>query len=109
MLGSRLPRCAAVLSALVVFCLNVAPVLAEAESATLDRAIKYFEKGDYLTAQEVIVGIDRSKLNANQQGIRDDYLNRIQTAITMSEKAVRDLEDAETAIAEHEQGRPRNS
>jgi Flp pilus assembly secretin CpaC/tetratricopeptide (TPR) repeat protein len=91
-----------VLLALVVFCLNVAPVVAEEEGATLDRAIKLFETGDYLAAQELIVGIDRARLGPKQQSIRDDYLNRIQVAITMSDKAIRDLEDAETAIAEHE-------
>lgn len=89
-------------SALIIFCLNVAPVVAQEEAAALDRSIKLFEGGDYLAAQELIVGIDRAKLNPKQQTIRDDYLNRIQVAITMSEKAVRDLEDAETAIAENE-------
>ena len=102
MLGSRLPGCAPVLLALLVFCLNVAPVVAEEEAATLDRAVKLFETGDYLAAQELIVGIDRARLSPKQQSIRDDYLNRIQVAITMSDKAIRDLEDAETAIAEHE-------
>lgn len=102
MLGSRLPGCAAVFSALVVFCLNVVPAAAEDEAATLERAVKLFENGDYLAAQELIVGVDRAKLSPKQQSARDDYLNRIQVAITMSEKAVRDLEDAETAIAEHE-------
>ncbi|MEK7730343.1 MAG: hypothetical protein AAB363_00645, partial [Planctomycetota bacterium] len=53
-------------------------------------------------AQELIVGIDRAGLRPKQQSVRDDYLNRIQVAITMSDKAIRDLEDAETAIAEHE-------
>jgi len=102
LLGSMLPGCAAVLSALVVFCMNIAPAVAEGEAATLERAVKLFEAGDYLTAQEVIVGIDRAKLSPKQQSSRDDYLNRIQVAITMSDKAIRDLEDAETAIAEHE-------
>lgn len=114
MLGSRLRGCAPVLSALVVFCLAefspqrsralglTSPVVAEEEADTLDRAIKLFETGDYLAAQEWIVGIDRAKLSPKQQSIRDDYLNRIQVAITMSDKAIRDLEDAETAIAEHE-------
>lgn len=102
MRGLRLPGSAAVFSALIIFCLNVAPVVAQEEAAALDRSIKLFEGGDYLAAQELIVGIDRAKLNPKQQTIRDDYLNRIQVAITMSEKAVRDLEDAETAIAENE-------
>jgi len=105
LLGSRLRGRAAALPALVVLCLNLAPAAAQQEAATLDRAIKLFDSGDYLTAQEVIVGIDRSKLNPKQQGTRDDYLNRIQVAVTMSEKAVRDLEDAETAAAEHERAK----
>jgi type II secretory pathway component GspD/PulD (secretin)/tetratricopeptide (TPR) repeat protein len=102
LLGSRLAGRAAVFSALVVFCFNVGPAAAEDEAATLERAVKLFENGDYLAAQELIVGVDRAKLSPKQQSARDDYLNRIQVAITMSEKAVRDLEDAETAIAEHE-------
>ena len=102
MQGSRLSGCAPVLSALVVICLNIAPVVGEEDAATLDRAVKLFETGDYLAAQELIVGIDRARLSPKQQSVRDDYLNRIQVAITMSDKAIRDLEDAETAIAEHE-------
>lgn len=85
-----------------MFAVSVAvpTALAQDESATLDKGIKLFEQGDYLGAQQTLAGIDRSKLDAKQQATRDDYLNRIQIAINMSEKAVRDLEDAETALAD---------
>jgi len=102
LLGLRLSNCAAVLSVLIVAFLNVSSVVAEEEAAILDRAVQRFESGDYVAAQELIVGIDRAKLNPKQQAVRDDYLNRIQVAIIMSDKAIRDLEDAETAIAENE-------
>lgn len=70
------------------------------ESDSLARAIGLFENGQYLDAQEILVGIDRQKLSAEEQTIRDDYLNRVQVAITMYEKALRDLEDAETALSD---------
>jgi type II secretory pathway component GspD/PulD (secretin)/tetratricopeptide (TPR) repeat protein len=81
------------------------PVMAEDEPAALERAIKLFEQGDYFEAQEVLSGIDRAKLNQQQQALRDDYLSRVQVAITMHEKALRDLEDAETAVAEGERAK----
>ncbi len=87
----------------LVACLLIAtPVIAEDEAQTLQQAIELFNEGSYLAAQELLVGIDRSKLDSKQQTLRDDYLDRVQVAIMMSEKAVRDLEDAETAMAEDE-------
>ena len=79
-----------------------APVLAQNEAADLDRAIQLFDSASYLSAQELLIGIDRSKLSAQRQAVRDNYLSRIQVAITMKEKALRDLEDAETAMGEGE-------
>ncbi|GAG37285.1 unnamed protein product, partial [marine sediment metagenome] len=78
------------------------PAVAQDEARALDQAIQLFDHGDYVAAQEVLIGIDRSKLTGKQQVRRDDYLNRVQVAMTMYEKALRDLEDAETAIAEAE-------
>ncbi len=93
----------AVISIGIVAWLSVAPpAVAEDEAGALNQAVKLFQEGDYLTAQEMLVGIDRSKLNRKQQALRDDYLTRVQVAITMYEKALRDLEDAETAMAEGE-------
>jgi general secretion pathway protein D len=81
--------------------LAVVPAHAQSEAAALERAIKLFDQGDYVASQELLVGVDRAKLNAKQQAARDDYLGRVQIAITMSEKAVRDFEDAETAMSEN--------
>lgn len=83
------------------------PALAQ-ESQALDRAITLFEDGEYLAAQEVLSAIDRGKLNARRQALRDDYLNRIQVAITMYEKALRDLEDAEMAITDQDLDQAKN-
>lgn len=90
----------------VIICLagclfGVTPLAhAQNESESLTRAITLFEEGRYLDAQEVLVAINRDNLTAEEQTVRDDYLNRLQVAITMYEKALRDLEDAETAVAE---------
>lgn len=67
------------------------------DSADLARAVRLFEQGYYLTAQEVLAAIDRTALSKEQQTLRDDYLNRAQTALQQNEKALRDIEDAETA------------
>jgi len=65
----------------------------------LRQSIALFDAGDYVKAQELLVGIDRAQLSEADQTLRDDYLNRTQVAITMHEKGMRDLEDAETAWA----------
>ncbi len=75
----------------------VVPASANDDSDSLARSIALFEKGEYLPAQEALTAIDRSKLSPADQARRDDYLNRIQVAITMEDKSLRDLEDAETA------------
>lgn len=73
----------------------------------LKRAVALFDSGDYLGAQEALLGLDREALQPDQQTLRDDYLNRTQVALRMSEKAIRDLEDAETAIGEKETDKAR--
>jgi len=84
-----------------------APATAGDQGEDLQQAIGLFEDGEYLAAQELLAGMDRAKLDPQQQARRDDYLSRCQVAITMYEKALRDLEDAETAIAEREHDRAR--
>ncbi len=81
---------------------GVPPLRAQDASDTLQEAVRLFGQGDYLAAQEKLVKLDRSKLSADEQALRDDYLTRVQVALTMYEKAQRDLEDAETAIDEGE-------
>lgn len=99
--SSKLPRCAVLALALISSWTFVSFAAAD-EADSLKRAIALFDEGDYAGAQEMLTTVDRSKLSAEQQTLRDDYLARSQVAITMSEKAVRDLEDAETAVKEKE-------
>lgn len=94
-----------ILSSLVFFGGIRPPSAAADDASELQRAIKLYDGGDYVAAQETLVGINRDKLSRKQQQTRDDYLNRVQVAIRMSEKAIRDLEDAETAVAEGEKDR----
>ena len=68
------------------------------DPARLNEAIQLFNAGDYVAAQELLAEIDRTQLSPEQQQSRDDYLSRVQIALTMYEKALRDLEDAENAI-----------
>ncbi len=69
------------------------------EGDALHRSVAMFEAGEYFAAQELLVSVDRSQLSRADQMRRDEYLNRVQVAITMQEKGVRDLEDAQTALA----------
>ncbi|MBU0717901.1 MAG: hypothetical protein KJ749_06590, partial [Planctomycetes bacterium] len=91
--------------ALVLSCIGVVPVSASESTEALERAIALFSDGDYLAAQEMLLEVDRAELSAEQQVRRDDYVRRVRVAINMHEKALRDLEDAETAIAEREYDR----
>lgn len=92
-----------------IFLTGVAGQSAFAQDAkALRRAISLFEDSEYLASQEVLTGINSNKLDARQQALRDVYLNRVQVAITMYEKALRDLEDAETAINDQDHDRAEN-
>jgi len=94
----QFPAGPALVAAVLLCLLPVGAVHAD-EAETLQRSIALFEAGDYVEAQELLVGIDRSQLSPADQSVRDEYLNRTQVAITMHEKGMRDLEDAETALA----------
>lgn len=83
------------------------PARAQEASTVLRQAVELFENGDYLAAQRALTSIDRNQLSTEEQQTRDDYLNRVQVAQTMYEKALRDLEDAETAISGGEHARAR--
>ncbi len=88
---------AIILIAVATCILSAASAPAQEGATTLDQAVRLFERGDYLAAQDALVEIDRAKLDPQGQAMRDDYLSRVQRAITMSEKALRDLQDAGTA------------
>ena len=95
------------IAGLMVGAAAVPAVRGQEASATLRQAVELFENGDYLAAQRALTSIDRSQLSDDDQKTRDDYLNRVQVAQTMYEKALRDLEDAETAISGGEHARAR--
>jgi len=95
----------ALTATLVATCLGAGPTFAADPAEGLDRAISRFNDGDYLGAQELLLGVERDRLTPADQTKRDDYVARCQVAITMAEKALRDLEDAETAITEREYSR----
>jgi len=85
------------LAIMLVGALPGATVLGQDSADDLSRAVRLFEQGDYLSAQEVLASLDRDTLSGDQQTLRDDYLNRTQAALQQHEKALRDIEDAETA------------
>ena len=95
--------------ALIAVLLMTLPVLAGPDEASdqLHQAIALFDAGDYLAAQDVITGIDREELSEQERTLRDDYLNRIQVALIMTQTALDYLDDAEVAIEEgdHDQAR----
>jgi len=93
----KIPAGAAIVAAVVALALPTSVVRAD-EAEMLRRSITLFDSGDYVKAQELLVTLDRAQLTDSDQALRDDYLNRTQVAITMHEKGMRDLEDAETAM-----------
>lgn len=98
----KFPAGTALVAAVLLSMLPVGVARAD-EAETLKHSITLFEAGQYVEAQQLLVGIDRSRLSPADQSLRDDYLNRTQVAITMHEKGMRDLEDAETALASGDQ------
>lgn len=96
-------RCIRIALPVFLLALN-APVFLPAQAraqdagAALEQAVQRFNSGDYLGAQELLAQVNRSQLNPQQQSRRDEYVNRVQTAITMLERARRDLEDATRAM-----------
>jgi len=94
----KVPGYATAIMALLGVLLLVGPVSASEEADALTTAIQLFNDGDYVAAQEILAVLDRSKLEPEQQALRDDYLERARVAVTMVEKAMRDLEDAEIAL-----------
>ncbi len=74
----------------------------------LTRAIARFDAQAYLDAQEILVGIDPAELDEDHQKQRTDYLERIQTALTMNEKSLRNLDDAHVALGDGDPDRARS-
>jgi len=87
------------LAVLALCALAVASVEAgEAEDA-LSQGIQRFDEGRYLAAQEVLLNVDPDSLSDADRARRDEYLERVQAALAMVDKANQDLEDGEQALA----------
>ncbi|UCG17282.1 MAG: hypothetical protein JSV19_04465 [Phycisphaerales bacterium] len=77
----------------------VASVPAGEVEDALNKGIQTFDEGKYLEAQEILLAVDRDKLSEADQARRDEYLERVQAALAMVDKATKDLEDGEKALA----------
>ncbi|MFQ5490100.1 MAG: hypothetical protein ACE5GE_05195 [Phycisphaerae bacterium] len=86
---------------LAVCCLVVAPPVFADDAEDLNQAIQQFQEGNYLSAQQLLLDIDPDGLTDAQRVQRDNYVDRVQVALSMVEKAANDLEDAEQAVADH--------
>ncbi len=77
----------------------------KAASEALTEAVQLFEQGHYAQAKEILLGIDPNKLSEKERTRRQEYLSQAEVAATMSEKALRELEDAEAARKNNENAR----
>lgn len=86
----------------LIVCLGLVFTAALATAATpaedLDRARALFGKGQYPEAREVLLNIDRDKLNDEQKNRRDELAGELETAINQSNLARQNLDDAEQAL-----------
>ncbi|GIK16123.1 MAG: general secretion pathway protein GspD [Planctomycetota bacterium] len=74
-------------------------------SQALAEAVTLFDQGHYVQAKEILLGIDPNQLTDEERARRQEYLTQSDVAATMSERALRDIEDAETAAKENDHAR----
>lgn len=94
---------------LALTALIAAPAAAQDKAAmtALDEAARLFDQGHYSQAKEVLLGIDPNRLSDAGRTRRQELLAQVEVAATMSERALRDLEDAEAAMKANEPDRAR--
>jgi len=78
--------------------LGGSPVRAGDASKALNQAVRLYDQGEYAGAQHLLAGINREDLSGRERKERDNYLNKVQVALTMQDKGRRDREDAQMAI-----------
>ncbi|MHC4063709.1 MAG: type II secretion system protein GspD [Planctomycetota bacterium] len=86
----------------VAACLAVAAAAFADEAEDLAAAIQLFEDGRYLAAQEALLKIEPESLTEAQRTQRGEYVDRVQVALAMVEKANQDLDDAVQAVTNRE-------
>ncbi len=94
--GWKLAR--SVVVAVVMGCF-VLPALAEMTAPEkLSKASELFKAGQYDQSKALLLEIDAAQLNAEQKHQRDELSEEVVVAINQSNKARRDLQDAEKAL-----------
>lgn len=63
----------------------------------LEQAVSLFRQGQYEKCQEVLLAIDRDKLDDTQKQRRDELIEEVGTAVNHAAKARQNLEDADKA------------
>jgi len=76
----------------------VVPAVAQTATEQLKEAIQLFDQGQYDKAQELLLAIDQDKLNDGDKKQRDDYVDKVTSAINLSKKAQQDLDDGNQAF-----------
>lgn len=100
--GRNLQRC--VLSAFLVGLLS-ALCLAQTAAETLDRAAQLFEDGQFEESRSLLMQIEPNQLTADQNRQRGELIEEVAVAINQSNKARRDLRDAESALEDGDRSR----
>ncbi len=98
------PRFLSVAAALIV-ALALAS-LGRAQDAASDKASGLFDKGqtqykamEFRQAKETLLSVDRAKLSADKQKVLDQYLDKVDGAITQQSAAAEAFKSAEKALA----------
>ncbi|MBI4581902.1 MAG: hypothetical protein HY718_19550, partial [Planctomycetes bacterium] len=83
----------------LVLGLGAASALAEMTAAEkLDKASQLFKAGQYEQSKALLLEIEPAQLNADQNRQRSELVDEVVVAINQSNKARRDLQDAEQAL-----------
>ncbi len=100
--GRNLPR--SVISALILVGLG-APAFGQTAAEKLGKAADLFKAGDYDQSKALLLEIEPSQLNADQNRQRSELVEEVVVAINQSNKARRDLQDAEQALESNDRVR----
>ncbi len=72
-------------------------LMAATPAEQLSEATRLFEQGDYQKAQQVLLDVDRDKLDDTQKTGRDKLIEELKSAIPQSNRARQQLEDGRKA------------
>nr|HPZ98603.1 hypothetical protein [Phycisphaerae bacterium] len=81
------------------------PGLAQTAAEKLDKAASMFKAGQYDEAKALLMEIEPNQLTAEQNRTRGELVEEVVVAINQSNKARRDLQDAESALEANDRTR----